>query len=96
MMFGDHFRPFGRRSWAKLGPKPVSIAYLVRGVLVRQTLQKPIQERFLGSQDGGQNGRRSAQDGSKTVWQSVFVPDENRLDFDTCWVPFGGDAGPFI
>ena len=47
----------------------------------------------MGSQDGLQNGPRSAQDGSKRVLNTIFFALENRLNFGLVLGPILVDFG---
>ena len=88
-----HFWHFWRPRGAKFDPKRVLNAYQHQKREFSPNTSPRVRERKFQSQDGPQNGPRSAQDGSKRVLKTIFFALENRLNFGLVLGPILVDFG---
>ena len=88
-----HFRPFGRPSSAKFGPKPFLKACQHQKRDFSPNTRPRVPERHIGAQDGLQNVPRSAQDSPKRLLKTKFFAVENRVMFCLVLAPILVDFG---
>ena len=74
--FGERFWSQNRHKidprWSKLGSRRLLKRYFLKNVNFHETSAGVMSGAFPGPQDGTQNDPRSPQDGSKTIFKSIF------------------------